>query len=70
MFNFIGRSVESPDKLSLCKCSCGGSSKRSTCDNFVSHHLQAVEDRDGVCGELHPSVLLVPHVWQGRALLP
>ena len=70
MFNFIRRSVEGPDEFLLCKSANVGSSKSSACHNLVPHHLQAVEDADGVGGELHPSVLLIPHVWQGGALLP
>ena len=70
MFNFIRRSVKGPDEFLLCKSSNVGSCKSSTCHNPVPHNLQAVKDADGVGGELHPSVLLIPHVWQGGALLP
>ena len=67
---FIRISVEAPEEFLLCESSNVRSSKSSSCDNLVPHHLQAVEDADGVGGELHPSVLLIPHVWQGGALLP
>ena len=30
--------------------------------HLVSHVLQGVQDGDGVGGEFHPTVLLVPHV--------
>ena len=62
--------MHGPDEFLLGKSSNGRSSKSSTCDNLVSHHLQTVEDGDGVGGELHPSVLLIPHVRRGGALLP
>ena len=60
--------MKGPDKLLLCKSPNVGSSKSSTCDNLVPHHLQTVEDADGVGGELHPPVLLIPHIRQGGAL--
>ena len=61
--------MKSPDKLLVGKCSERRARESSTGDNFVSHHLQTVEDGDGVGGELHPPVLLVPHVGGGGALL-
>ena len=61
--------MKGPDKLLVGKCAEGRSRESSTGDHFVSHHLETVEDGDGVGGELHPPVLLVPHVWRGGALL-
>ena len=37
--------------------------------HLVAHHLKTVKDGDGVGRELHPPVLLVPHVRAGAALL-
>ena len=70
MIHVVGRSVKGPDELLVRKRSKRGSWESSAGDNFVAHHLEAVEDRDGVGGELHPPVLLVPHVGARAALLP
>ena len=70
MIHVVGRSVKGPDELLVRKSSERGSWESSAGDNFVAHHLEAVEDRDGVGGELHPPVLLVPHVGARAALLP
>ena len=61
--------MKSPDKLLVRESSKRGSRECSARDNFISHHLQTVEDSDCVGGELHPPVLLVPHVGGGGALL-
>ena len=62
--------MKGPDKLLVRKCSKGRPRESSTSDHFVSHHLQTVEDGDGVGGELHPPVLLIPHVRRGGTFLP
>ena len=61
--------MQGPDELLVRKSPERRSRESSTGDNFVSHHLQTVEDGDGVGGELHPPVLLIPHVGGGGALL-
>ena len=62
--------MEGPDEFLVRKCSERRSRESSTGDDFVSHHLQTVEDGDGVGGELHPPVLLIPHVRRCGAFLP
>ena len=62
--------MQGPDEFLVRKSSERRSRESSTGDDFVSHHLQTVEDGDGVGGELHPPVLLVPHVRARAALLP
>ena len=62
--------MQGPDELLVRKSSERRSRESSTGDNFVSHHLQTVEDGDGVGGELHPPVLLIPHVRGGGTFLP
>ena len=70
MIHVTGGSVQGPDELLVRKGSEGRSRESSTGDHFVSHHLQTVEDGDGVGGELHPPVLLIPHVRRRGAFLP
>ena len=70
MIHVTGGSVKGPDKLLVRKCSERRPGKSSTGDHFVSHHLQTVEDGDGVGGELHPPVLLIPHVRGCGTFLP
>ena len=70
MIHVTGGPVQGPDELLVRKGSEGRSRESSTGDHFVSHHLQTVEDGDGVGGELHPPVLLIPHVRRCGAFLP
>ena len=62
--------MQGPDELLVREAGAeGGSGEGPAGDNLVAHHLEAVEDGDGVGRELHPPVLLVPHVGAGAALL-
>ena len=69
MVHIIRRSMKGPDKLLVRESSKWGSRECSTSDNFVSHHLQTVEDSDGVGGELHSPVLLISHIRTSRTFL-
>ena len=70
MIHVTGGPVQGPDEFLVRKSSERRSREGSTGDNFVSHHLQTVEDGDGVGGELHPPVLLIPHVRGCGTFLP
>ena len=70
MIHVVGGPVKGPDELFVRKGTEGRSWESSTGDNFVSHHLETVEDGDGVGGELHPPVLLIPHVRGCGTFLP
>ena len=70
MIHVTGGPVEGPDEFLVRKSSESRSRESSTGDDFVSHHLQTVEDGDGVGGELHPPVLLIPHVRGCGTFLP
>ena len=62
--------MQGPDELLVWEaCAEWGAREGPACDHLVAHHLEAVEDSDGVGRELHPPVLLVPHVGAGAALL-
>ena len=66
----IGWSVQGPDELLVWEaCAEWWAREGPAGDHLVAHHLEAVEDGDGVGRELHPPVLLVPHVRAGAALL-
>ena len=70
MIHIIRGPVQGPDELLVRESTEGRSRESSAGDDFVSHHLQAVEDGDGVGGELHPPVLLIPHVRRCGTFLP
>ena len=70
MINVIWRSVQRPDELLVLERAECWPCEGPAGDHSVAHHLEAVEDGDGVGGELHPPVLLVPHVGARAALLP
>ena len=70
MIHVTGGPVQGPDEHLVRKSPERRSRESSTGDNFVSHHLQTVEDGDGVGGELHPPVLLIPHVRGRGTFLP
>ena len=66
----IGWSVKGPDELLVWEaCAEWWAREGPAGDHLVAHHLETVEDGDGVGRELHPPVLLVPHVRAGAALL-
>ena len=70
MIHVTGGPVKGPDELLVTESTEGWSRESSTGDDFVTHHLQTVEDGDGVGGELHPPVLLIPHVRRRGTFLP
>ena len=70
MVHVIGWSVKGPDELLVREaCAEWRAWEGAAGDHLVSHHLETVEHSDGVGRELHPPVLLVPHVGAGAALL-
>ena len=70
MVHVIGWSVKGPDELLVREaCAEWRAWEGAAGDHLVSHHLETVEHGDGVGRELHPPVLLVPHVGAGAALL-
>ena len=70
MVHVIGWSVKGPDELLVREaCAEWRAWEGPAGHHLVAHHLETVEDGDGVGRELHPPVLLVPHVRAGAALL-